>query len=94
VGGRVTRLFGPGSSDQSSRSSSQAWRITFGSRCWRSDLGQLCGSPFAVDRYAGLALPPMFTVMVETTPALGHPTRAMVPHSPVAVPYYSASGGD
>jgi hypothetical protein len=34
-----------------------------------------------------LALPPMFTVMVETTPALGHPTRAMVPHSPVAVPY-------
>ena len=39
----------------------------------RSDLGQLCASPFAVDRHAGLALSPVFTVMVETTPVLGQP---------------------
>jgi hypothetical protein len=39
----------------------------------RSDLGQLCGSPSAVDRHAGLAVSSVFTVMVETTPALGQP---------------------
>jgi hypothetical protein len=37
-----TRLFGPGSSDQSSPSSSQTSRTTFGSRCWRDPTWGSC----------------------------------------------------
>jgi hypothetical protein len=39
----------------------------------RSDLRQLRGSRFVVDHHAGLALAPVFTVMIKTAPALGQP---------------------